>query len=152
MKYSIQMHDATKLHFDLRLEIGGVLKSWVLPKGPSLIPSERRLAILTEDHALSYAFFEGVIEEGYGKGCVLLWDCGTFRNQRKNAAGKEVSLKTSFRDGHINISINGKKLKGGFALIRFREDNWLFIKQKDDYAETAGEIIKKLPRSVKSDL
>ena len=152
MKYSIQMHEARKLHFDLRLEIGGVLKSWVLPKGPSMIPSEKRLAVLTEDHDLSYAFFEGVIEKGYGKGTVLLWDRGTFRNIRKNAADKEISLKTSFRDGHINIWINGKKLKGGFSLIRFREDNWLLVKQRDDHAKERGDIVKKEPHSVKSGL
>ena len=146
------MHDARNLHFDFRLEVDGVLKSWVLPKGPSMIPSQKRLAVLVEDHDLSYGNFEGVIEEGYGKGKVLLWDRGTFRNTRLNAAGKEISLKTSFHDGHINIWIGGKKLKGGFSLIRFREENWLLVKQRDQYAQDSGDIVKKEPRSVKSGL
>ena len=84
MKYCIQMHDARKLHYDFRIEIGGVLKSWVLPKGPSMSPKEKRLAVPTEDHEMRYGNFEGIIEEGYGKGTVLLWDRGTCRKETLN--------------------------------------------------------------------
>ena len=144
------MHAARTLHFDFRLEIGGVLKSWVLPKGPSLSPKERRLAIQVEDHALAYGSFEGRIEEGYGKGKVLLWDRGTFQNIRKNAARKPISLETSLKDGHISIWIKGKKLQGGFSLIRTADKNWLFVKQRDDFADDQIDIVKKAPCSVKS--
>lgn len=113
-------------------------------------PKDKRLAILTEDHQLGYGNFEGVIPEGYGMGTVMLWDSGSFRNMRKNAAGKEISLQTSFVDGHIDIWINGKKLKGGFSLIRFRPQNWLLVKQRDEYADDSYDILTLAPRSVKS--
>lgn len=142
--YLIQQHAATKLHYDFRIQIGDALKSWVLPKGPSLSPKERRLAILTFDHDLSYRNFEGVIEEGYGAGEVLLWDRGTYRNL------KEASIDTCFKQGRIEIGITGKKLKGGFALIRTHGKNWLLIKMRDRYADDDSNITKSAPHSVKS--
>lgn len=120
--YTIQKHDASTLHYDLRLEKDGVLKSWAVPKGPSEDPSKKRLAIETEDHDLDYADFEGEIEEGeYGAGEVELWDEGTY---------EEVKWK----ENEIIVDIHGDKLDGKYVLIRFKPDeepkNWLFFKKK----------------------
>lgn len=142
--YRIQQHDATTLHYDLRIQIGNVLKSWVLPKGPSLSTKQRRLAILTEDHSLDYRNFEGIIEEGYGAGAVLLWDRGVYRNLRT------VAMSTSFRQGQIEIWISGKKLKGGFALVHTHGKNWLLVKMCDRYADDHYNVVRKDPYSVKS--
>lgn len=125
--FVIHEHHARKLHFDLRLEINGILKSWAIPKGPSLNPSEKRLAILVEDHPLEYASFEGTIPEGmYGAGEVAIWDKGTF----------EI-LDGSIEQGKLDLHFNGKKLKGAFALARMsnKEKEWLFIKKKDRFAD-----------------
>ncbi len=123
LKYSIQKHDASTLHYDLRLEKEGVLKSWAIPKGPSKKPSDKRLAIQTEDHPLDYAFFEGEIEEGqYGAGTVELWDQGTYN-------------PIKWKEDEIIIEIRGEKLDGNYVLIRFQPDenpkNWLFFKKKE---------------------
>ncbi|KXA93006.1 hypothetical protein AKJ64_01670 [candidate division MSBL1 archaeon SCGC-AAA259E17] len=120
--YSIQKHDASTLHYDLRLEKGGVLKSWAIPKGPSTDPSERRLAIQTQDHPLDYAFFEGRIEEGmYGAGEVELWDKGTYE-------------PIKWKENKLIVRIKGEKLSGKYVLIRFQPDenpkNWLFFRKK----------------------
>lgn len=122
LKYSIQKHDASTLHYDLRLEKEGVLKSWAIPKGPSQDPSDKRLAIQTEDHPLGYAFFEGEIEEGqYGAGKVQLWDKGSYD-------------PIKWKENEIIIDIHGEKLVGKYVLIRFKPDenpkNWLFFKKK----------------------
>ncbi|KXA94413.1 hypothetical protein AKJ37_06875 [candidate division MSBL1 archaeon SCGC-AAA259I09] len=122
LKYSIQKHDASTLHYDLRLEKEGVLKSWAIPKGPSRDPSDKRLAIQTEDHPLDYAFFEGEIEEGqYGAGEVELWDKGSYD-------------LIKWKENEIIIDIYGEKLAGEYVLIRFQPDenpkNWLFFKKK----------------------
>ncbi len=123
-KYSIQKHDATTLHYDLRLEKEGVLKSWAIPKGPSKNPSDKRLAIETEDHPLNYADFEGEIEEGrYGAGNVELWDEGTY---------EEIVWK----ENKIIVDIDAERLNGKYVLIRFKPEvepeNWLFFKKKVD--------------------
>ncbi|KXA91101.1 hypothetical protein AKJ57_02450 [candidate division MSBL1 archaeon SCGC-AAA259A05] len=122
-KYSVQKHDASTLHYDLRLERKGVLKSWAIPKGPSEDPSDKRLAIRTENHPLDYAFFEGEIEEGkYGAGTVELWDHGTYE-------------PIKWRKDEIIVRIDGGKLNGKYVLIRFQPDenpeNWLFFKKKE---------------------
>ncbi len=122
LKYSIQKHDASTLHYDLRLERKGVLKSWAIPKGPSEDPSDKRLAIETEDHPLNYAFFEGKIEEGkYGAGRVELWDRGTHE-------------PVKWENNEIITRIDGEKLGGKYVLIRFQPEenpkNWLFFKKK----------------------
>lgn len=122
LKYSIQKHDASTLHYDLRLEREGVLKSWAIPKGPSEDPSDKRLAIQTEDHPVDYAYFEGEIEEGrYGAGTVEVWDKGTY----------DV---VKWREDEIMIDIDGEELSGKYVLIRFQPDedpdNWLFFKKK----------------------
>ncbi len=143
--FVVQQHAARSMHYDFRLEIDGVMKSWAIPKGPSLNPAHKRLAVLTDDHPLSYKNFEGHIPEGeYGAGAVIVWDRGKYKNL------KDYSLKTAFRKGHIEIFLRGKKLKGGFALVRFREKNWLLVKMKDDYADKRKNIIKSEPHSVKS--
>lgn len=120
--YSIQKHDASQLHYDLRLEKDGVLKSWAVPKEPSKNPGTKRLAIQTEDHPLDYAFFEGEIQEGrYGAGQVELWDEGTYEPEK-------------WKENEIIMELHGEKLSGKYVLIRFKPDeqpkNWLFFKKK----------------------
>jgi len=121
--YVIQKHHARSLHFDLRLEMGGVLKSWAVPKGPPKKIGEKHLAVLTEDHPLEYANFEGIIPKGeYGAGKVEIWDKGTFENV------KSAPFKKCFKDGVIEFRVSGGKLKGTYALVHFKEKNWLFMK------------------------
>jgi DNA ligase D-like protein (predicted 3'-phosphoesterase) len=129
--FVVQRHDATNLHYDFRLKIGNTLKSWALPRIPTSKYGEKRLAVNTEDHPLSYADFEGTIPKGnYGAGKVKIWDKGKFNNIRK------VSLETSYKQGQIEVNLKGKKLKGNFTLIqtKFNDNpkNWLLIKTKDD--------------------
>ncbi len=127
--FVVQKHAASHLHYDFRLEMNGVLKSWAIPKGPSTDPTDKRLAVETEDHPLDYATFEGIIPEGeYGAGSVMVWDIGHYRTI------KEVPMETSWQDGHIEIVLEGKKLQGKFALIRMHgrgDKNWLFFKMKE---------------------
>lgn len=129
--FVIQKHDATNLHYDFRLKIGRVLKSWAVPKRPTGVYGEKRLAVLTEDHPLNYASFEGTIPKGnYGAGTVEIWDKGKFSNIRK------VSMKKAFEQGRIEVNLKGKKLKGNFTLVQTKFNNnpknWLLIKTKDD--------------------
>jgi len=133
--FVIQKHNATHLHYDFRLEIGGVLVSWALPKGPTRSSSIKRLAIHTEDHPLSYATFSGVIPEGeYGTGTVKIWDKGIYENmKRKN--GRIISMKECLQQGEILIWLHGKKLTGQYALIKTalgseKKPQWLFIKTR----------------------
>ena len=126
--FVVQKHDATTLHYDFRLEINGVLKSWAIPKGPSTDPSNKRLAIPTPDHALEYKDFAGVIPEGqYGAGKVTIWDKGTYANIRD-----DVSMSKSYQEGKIKIHLDGKKLKGNYSLIRMKgkDKPWLLIKMR----------------------
>jgi bifunctional non-homologous end joining protein LigD len=131
LSYLIQKHDATRLHYDFRLELDGVLLSWAVTKGPSLNPSDKRLAVRTEDHPLSYGTFEGTIPKGqYGGGTVMLWDEGTWEPKSDPHAGLEK--------GHLSFDLHGERLTGGWDLIRMRGDgkreNWLLIKAKDETA------------------
>ena len=129
----IHKHDASTTHYDLRLEIDGTLASWAVPKGPSLDPSQKRLAIPTDDHALEYKDFEGVIPEGqYGAGTVMVWDKGTHEN-----------LKGSREEGHLVFTLNGEKLKGRWTLHRFRGENWLLIKKQDDHADKHQDVLQR---------
>ena len=133
--FVVQKHQATHLHYDFRIEIDEILKSWVIPKGPSQNPKEQRLAIPTDDHPYDYAWFEGVISKGnYGAGTVMVWDIGTYKNT-KEKDDKIVPIKQCFKDGKIEIWLDGKKMKGGYALIRMKnKDEWLLIKMNDEYA------------------
>ena len=125
--FVIHEHHAKRLHFDLRLEMEGALKSWAVPKGPSMNPKEKRLAIMVEDHPIEYAPFEGIIPEGmYGAGTVVIWDEGTFEIQGG-----------SLKSGKFDIIFHGKKLKGAFALAKMsgKDKEWLLIKKIDKYAD-----------------
>lgn len=138
--FVIQEHDASRLHYDFRIESGGVLKSWAVPKGPSTNPKDKRLAIPTEDHPMEYAKFEGIIPKGgYGAGTVIVWDKGTYRNlSEKN--GEEVSIEQALHDGRVKRWLYVKKLKGGYALTRIRTkpENWLLIKMNDSEVQKAA--------------
>src|SRR4051794_38340090 len=138
--FVVQKHDASRLHYDFRLEMEGVLKSWAVPKGPSLDPSVKRLAMMVEDHPYDYRDFEGIIPEGnYGAGTVIVWDEGTYTPIEKfpDKKSQEKHLLQSLKDGSLKFVLNGKKLKGEFALVRTNgmgENSWLLIKHKDKYA------------------
>lgn len=145
--FVVQEHDASHLHYDFRLESDGLLKSWAIPKGPSMNPEEKRLAILVEDHPYGYKDFEGTIPEGnYGAGTVMVWDNGTYILD--NVSDKEEAenkFKADFHKGHLSFILNGKKLKGEFALIRLKisqKNAWLLVKKKDQYAGST-DILKK---------
>jgi DNA ligase D-like protein (predicted 3'-phosphoesterase) len=151
--FVIQQHDATSMHYDFRLEIDGVLKSWAIPKGPSTNPHDKHLAIETEDHPMEYAKFEGVIPEGsYGAGPVLIWDTGTYEDL-KEMQGKDISMDAMYKKGKIEIFLHGEKLEGAYALIKTKgmgDNKWLFFKMNDEYADARKNIIKSHPESVKS--
>ena len=115
--FVVQKHSASTLHYDFRLEVGGVLRSWAVPKGPSTDPRDKRLAVAVEDHSLSYARFEGVIESGYGAGTVIVWDIGTYDNLTERD-GRAVPLSRALKDGHAVVDLHGEKLHGGYALTR----------------------------------
>lgn len=129
--FVVQKHKAKTLHYDFRIEVDGLLKSWAVPKGPSTDPQEKRLAIMTDDHALEYASFEGVIPEGqYGAGKVEIWDKGTYKNI-KFKDNECVPMKECLKKGHVEIYLEGEKLNGGYVLVRMKDKNWLLIKMKD---------------------
>jgi bifunctional non-homologous end joining protein LigD len=136
--FVVQRHHASRLHYDFRLELKGTLKSWAVPKGPSLNPQDKRLAMMVEDHPISYATFEGNIPEGnYGAGHVDVWDHGTYHPVDKDS--KEISAAQFAKDltaGSIKFSMKGRRLKGEFALVRLKTDDkaWLLIKHRDKYA------------------
>ncbi|WP_020683203.1 DNA polymerase ligase N-terminal domain-containing protein [Marinobacterium rhizophilum] len=148
--FVIQKHDARSLHYDFRLEVDGVLKSWAVPKGPSTDPSKKRLAIETEDHPLDYADFEGVIPQGqYGGGTVLIWDRGTYRNITQKDQSLRP-LKQALEEGHALVRLEGQKLTGGYALQRIDADkgHWLLIKMDDDDADARRNPVSSEPDSV----
>ena len=148
--FVIQKHDATRLHYDFRLEMGGVLKSWAVTRGPSLDPEEKRLAVHVEDHPLDYGDFEGIIPKGqYGGGTVIVWDRGVW-----TAVG---DAKKGYRKGHLEFELDGEKLKGRWHLVRMqnkpeeKRENWLLIKAEDEQARHGGkDILDELPKSVKT--
>lgn len=152
--FVIQKHDSSRLHYDFRLEVDGVLKSWAMPKGPSTDPSDKRLAVETEDHPMSYAKFEGVIpKDEYGGGTVMVWDEGTYTNIKKKD-GRELAMQKCYESGQIEVRLDGHKIRGGYALRRFRKegnkDQWLLIKMKDDEADARRNPVNSEPKSVKS--
>lgn len=152
--FVIQKHNASQLHYDLRLEINGTLKSWAVPRGPSTDPSEKRLATETEDHPLEYADFEGTIpKEEYGGGSVIVWDTGSFKNITEKD-GKTKPLDKAYDDGEILVELHGKKLQGGYALVKMQgrgSNNWLLIKKKDEHSDKRCNHVSSQPESVLSD-
>jgi DNA ligase D-like protein (predicted 3'-phosphoesterase) len=150
--YVIQLHKTKRMHFDFRLEADGLLISWAVPKGPSLNPKEKRLAVRTEDHPLEYADFEGNIPKGeYGAGTVIVWDKGVYENI--SAKGdKELSMSVAIQAGHIKFRLFGNKLRGGYSLIQTRmhgkDKNWLLVKDNDAYADVHRDLMSAAPESV----
>ena len=143
--FVIQKHAARNLHYDLRLEHEGVMKSWAVPKGPSLDPSVKRLAMQVEDHPIEYNEFEGTIPQGeYGGGTVMLWDRGTY-SYGGTDPDPEEGLRRGYDKGDFKVVLNGKRLKGSWALVRMRNDRpgkpqWLLIKHKDEYAVPGSDV------------
>ncbi len=134
--FVVHEHHSKKLHYDLRLEIDGALKSWAVPKGPSMSPQDKRLAIIVEDHPFEYGTFEGIIPEGcYGAGPVVIWDAGGFE-----------LLNKDMTEGRIGFFLKGKKLKGAFVLTRLKgkDKEWLLIKKKDEFAVPAFVVEPEL--------
>ena len=136
--FVVQRHKASRLHYDFRLEMDGVLKSWAIPKGPSMNPADKRLAVMVEDHPYDYKDFEGVIPPGnYGAGIVEIWDHGYYTDNLNPGKNAEKELLKALKAGHLKITLHGKKLKGEFALVKLKADkdnSWLLIKHKDEYA------------------
>lgn len=150
--FVIQKHDASSLHYDFRLEVDGVLKSWAVPKGPSTDPRDKQLAIATEDHPLDYADFEGVIPEGeYGGGTVLIWDRGTYENITEKDDGLRP-MAEALMAGHALVRLDGEKISGGYALQRIDDDKdqWLLVKMDDDAADARRNPVSTEPLSVAS--
>jgi bifunctional non-homologous end joining protein LigD len=144
--FVVQKHDATNLHYDFRLELDGVLKSWAVPKGPSLDPKEKRLAMMVEDHPFDYKDFEGIIPKGnYGAGEVIVWDKGTYHSIETDDRKESIPLlKKGLEKGDLKFTLHGEKLNGQFALVNMKkpkQNAWLLIKKKDDYA-TEKDILK----------
>lgn len=152
-RFVIQKHDASTLHYDFRLEVDGVLKSWAVPKGPSTDPAEKRLAIPTEDHPLEYADFEGVIPEGeYGAGTVLIWDRGPYRNMTEKD-GEKQAMDKAIEAGHVLVELQGEKISGGYALHRTGSGDdarWLLVKMDDEHADARRNPVSTQPKSVAS--
>ncbi len=137
--FVVQRHKATNLHYDFRLELDGVLKSWAVPKGPSLNPKDKRLAMMVEDHPYEYKDFAGVIPEGnYGAGIVEIWDKGTYSDMEESSVDvTKKNLREGLKTGNLKFKLSGRKLKGEFALVKlkYKEDNsWLLIKHNDEFA------------------
>ena len=144
LQFVIQKHAATHLHFDFRLELDGVMKSWAVPKGPSLDPSVKRLAMEVEEHPIEYNTFEGTIPKGeYGGGTVMLWDRGTY----ESPSGSVDDLREGYERGDLKIVLHGKRLRGSWVLVRIRraesagKPQWLLIKHRDEYADASRDIV-----------
>ena len=153
-RFVVQIHDASTLHFDFRLQVGDVLKSWSVPKGPSGDPRDKRLAVPTEDHPLEYEEYEGVIPAGeYGGGTVIVWDHGTFEPLSHDRKGRPVDFAESLDHGHATFRLHGEKLRGEYALTRFRtgkDESWLLVKGSADHARRQGTPDPRRARSVRS--
>ena len=159
--FVVQKHDASRLHYDFRLELDGALKSWAIPKGPSLDPADKRLAVMVEDHPLEYATFEGGIPQGeYGGGTVMVWDCGWWEPdvawmREPKGSGKMaapfLSVEEALAKGELKFVIHGHKLSGSWALVKTRwqgENNWLLMKHRDEAARPGYDVEQEAPDSV----
>jgi DNA ligase D-like protein (predicted 3'-phosphoesterase) len=144
-RFVIQQHDARSMHWDFRLEAGGVFKSWAVPRGPSMDPRDKRLAMEVDDHEISWGDFEGMIPEGeYGAGPVIVWDRGSYR-----PLGDE-SVEQALSGGHLSFWLEGKKLRGGWTLRRIDGRRWLLVKRRDDEADARRNPVSTQPESVVS--
>jgi DNA ligase D-like protein (predicted 3'-phosphoesterase) len=145
--FVVQQHRATTLHYDFRLEVDGVLRSWAVPKGPSMDPADKRLAVEVEDHSLKWGEFEGKVGPGYGEGAVIVWDRGTYEGL------DDVPIAEALERGRASFRLDGEKLRGGFTLVRTRgsaaKPQWLLIKKRDDEADGQGPVGDR-PESVVS--
>lgn len=155
LRFVIQKHAASHLHYDLRLEVGGVMRSWAVPKGPSLDPSVKRLAMQVEDHPIEYNTFEGTIPQGeYGGGTVMLWDRGTYRpDEPKKGEAPESAVRRGLESGKLSFTFEGERLHGSFALVRTErgeKPKWLLIKHRDDQAASGSDITEEVRTSVAS--
>src|SRR5690349_20605400 len=153
LRFVIQKHAASHLHFDLRLELDGVMKSWAVPKGPSIDPAVKRLAMQVEDHPIEYNAFEGIIPKGeYGGGTVMIWDRGTYEYGGDDALEGEAGLREGYRRGDFKFVLHGKRLKGSWVLVRTRRGDpkraqWLLIKHRDEFAEPDTEVVEEYQTS-----
>lgn len=150
--FCVQKHAASALHYDLRLEVDGVLKSWAVPKGPSPDPADKRLAVKVEDHPLEYGSFEGAIPEGeYGAGTVLLWDRGWWEPDTTRMKGPGLEPSASIDAGELKVVFHGEKLQGSWTLVQMKgrgDKNWLLIKHRDGSARSGGDLTAEAPLSV----
>ena len=154
-RFSFQKHAATSLHYDLRLEVDGALASWAIPKGPSLDPRDKRLAMRTEDHPLEYLEWEGVIPRGeYGAGEMIVWDRGVYENISETRRGEKLTMEEAIEKGDVKIFLLGEKVKGAYALVRTgpagEREKWLLIKKDDDGADRRRRPTSSQPESVLS--
>jgi bifunctional non-homologous end joining protein LigD len=153
LRFVIQKHAASRLHFDFRLELDGVMKSWAVPKGPSYDPSVKRLAMEVEDHPIEYNTFEGTIPKGeYGGGTVMLWDRGTYEPE---GGGGEDALREGYERGDLKFILHGKRLEGAWVLVRMRRGEegraqWLLIKHRDETADANYDVTAEVTTSVAS--
>jgi DNA ligase D-like protein (predicted 3'-phosphoesterase) len=154
-RFAFQKHSATSLHYDLRLEVDGALASWAVPKGPSLDPRDKRLAMRTEDHPLQYLEWEGVIPKGqYGAGPMIVWDRGVFQNISETRRGEPMELSEAIEKGDVKIFMLGEKIRGAYALVRTGpagdREKWLLIKKRDEGADARRRPTSSQPESVLS--
>jgi bifunctional non-homologous end joining protein LigD len=153
LRFVVQKHDATSLHFDVRLELDGVMKSWAVPKGPSYDPKMRRLAMEVEDHPIEYNKFEGTIPEGeYGAGTVMIWDRGTYEPEE---GGGEATVREGYERGDLKVIFHGERMLGGWVLVRMKRNArgrapWLLIKHRDEVATADLDVVAEATTSVKS--
>lgn len=156
-RFAFQKHAASSLHYDLRLEVGDVLVSWAIPKGPSLDPRVKRLAMRTEDHPLDYLSWEGVIPRGeYGAGEMIVWDRGVYQNISKTRSGREMDIDEALEKGDLKLFLLGEKIRGPYALVRTsdpgKREQWLLIKKRGEGADARRKPTSTQPESVLSGL